>query len=283
MAAKVQHPRLLLHDRTGTRPTLSGSTVPLHHGEPPAGDGAQADVAMGFALGPTSRTAVSRPIRSFLLDTIVRTVGLTDGLGIERSICTSSAMQQERRPAGEHCGMGRCSPGPSETPWTKRRAGGRQPRQIRPDRRRQGACATRVPPNRPNRRDHVRESRWYSGRWYVTDILRSAIITVKEDGSDVRTYAQLKQHVSGTRMAPRRLVYAAAMEERTLIHIGERGEVSEYAEVGHLGSGWPTTWWWPGTAPHQFGLRLRSGPARPLSWKRKTPLDCASRGLKSIA
>jgi sugar lactone lactonase YvrE len=79
--------------------------------------------------------------------------------------------------------------------------------------------------------------RWHDGRWYITDIFRPAIVTLREDGSDVRNHAVFEQKVSGTGWLPDGSLLVVAIEERRLLRVQTSGEVLDYAFVGDLGRG----------------------------------------------
>lgn len=79
--------------------------------------------------------------------------------------------------------------------------------------------------------------RWHADRWYVTDIFRPAVVTVREDGSDCRNHVVFEQKITGTGWLPDGSLLAVAVEERRLLRVDSSGAISEFAPVGHLGRG----------------------------------------------
>jgi sugar lactone lactonase YvrE len=79
--------------------------------------------------------------------------------------------------------------------------------------------------------------RWHDGRWYVSDMFRPAILTVLDDGTDLRTHASFDQLIAGSGWLPDGSMLLVASEGRRVVRIAETGTVSEYATVSELGQG----------------------------------------------
>jgi len=79
--------------------------------------------------------------------------------------------------------------------------------------------------------------RWRDGRWYVTDIYRRAVLTLREDGSDVRDVATFDTRVSGTGWLPDGSLLVVAIEDLRVLRVDPTGAVTTYADLHGLGRG----------------------------------------------
>ena len=79
--------------------------------------------------------------------------------------------------------------------------------------------------------------RWHDGRWFITDIFRPGIITLREDGSDLQDHALFEKMVSGTGWLPSGSLLVVVIEDRRVLRIDTSGEVSEYVALSGLGAG----------------------------------------------
>jgi len=79
--------------------------------------------------------------------------------------------------------------------------------------------------------------RWHDGRWYVSDIFRSAVVSVAEDGSDLRDFAQLRQYISGSDWLPSGSLLVVLRDRRALAQVDPDGKVAEYASLACFGRG----------------------------------------------
>ena len=79
--------------------------------------------------------------------------------------------------------------------------------------------------------------RWHSGRIWVSDFYTQRVLSAGEDGSDLRTEAEVPHQPSGTGWLPDGRLLVVSMRDRTILRRENDGRLVQHADLsGHTGS-----------------------------------------------